>query len=100
MRDWTAAEREQLRRDVPRLGLAATVRGRTVQALAVEVLDLAAAGLARRHRFNESGRDEAIFLEPLRDIARSGRTAAEDMLEAYRGRWHGSVDPLFREFAY
>jgi glutamate--cysteine ligase len=98
--DWNAEERERLRRDVPRLGLAATIRGRTVQALAVEVLDLAAGGLARRRRFNDSGRDEAIFLETLRDIAVSGRTAAEDMLEAYHGRWHGSVDPLFKDYAY
>ncbi len=100
VRHWTAEERERLRRDVPRLGLAATIGGRSVQALAVEVLDLAAGGLTRRRRFNESGRDEAIFLETLRDIARSGRTAAEDMLEAYAGRWHGSVDPLFKDYAY
>ncbi len=100
VRGWTAEEREVLRREVPRLGLAATIRGRTVRDLAVEMLDLAGAGLARRRRVNESGRDESMFLDTLREIARSGRTPAEEMLEAYHGRWHNSVDPLFKEYAY
>jgi len=100
VRRWTAEERDDLRRDVARRGLGAAIRGRTVRALAVEVLGLAAGGLARRARFNESGRDETIFLDPLSAIAESGRTPAEEMLDAYRHRWGGSVDPLFREYVY
>ncbi|MBI5163420.1 MAG: glutamate--cysteine ligase, partial [Magnetospirillum sp.] len=97
---WSAEEREQLRRDVPRLGLNATIAGRSVREVASEVLGLAADGLKRRGRLNDSGRDETIFLDTLRAIAESGRTPAEEMLEAYHGRWHGSVDPLFKEYAY
>jgi glutamate--cysteine ligase len=36
----------------------------------------------------------------LQAIAESGRTPAEEMLDAYHGRWQGSVDPLFKEYAY
>jgi glutamate--cysteine ligase len=100
VKDWTDEDRERLRADVPRLGLKATVRGRTVQDLARDVLALSSGGLTRRKRVNESGRDESIFLDTLIAIAESGRTPAEEMLEAYHGRWHGSVDPLFREYAY
>jgi glutamate--cysteine ligase len=98
--DWTLAEREQLRADVPAQALAARIRGQTVRELAVKVLELAAGGLRRRGRLNDSGRDESIFLDTLKDIAQSGRTPAEEMLEAYHGRWGGSVDPIFREYAY
>ncbi|CAA7621606.1 glutamate--cysteine ligase [Magnetospirillum sp. UT-4] len=100
VKDWTLPEREALRADVPRLGLKASVRGRSLQDIGIEVLALSAEGLRRRHRLNDSGRDESIFLETLMAIAQSGRTAAEEMLESYHGRWQGSVDPLFAEYAY
>ncbi|MBC7950955.1 MAG: glutamate--cysteine ligase [Rhodospirillaceae bacterium] len=100
VKDWTIEEREQLRADVPRLGLKAQVRGTTVRDLSLEALRLSAQGLKNRRRFNDSGRDESIFLDTLQAIAESGRTPAEEMLEAYHGRWHDSVDPLFKEYAY
>jgi glutamate--cysteine ligase len=34
------------------------------------------------------------------EIAESGVTPAEELLELYRTRWKESVDPLFRECAY
>jgi glutamate--cysteine ligase len=41
------------------------------------------------------------FLTALRGIAESGRTPpAEEKLELFHGRWRGSVDPVFAEFAY
>ena len=100
VKGWSLAEREQLRADAPRLGLAARVDGRSLRDIAVEVLDLSAQGLRNRRRLNDSGRDESIFLDTLGAIAASGRTPAEEMLEAYGGRWHQSVDPLFSEYAY
>lgn len=100
VKDWTIEEREQLRADVPRLGLKATVRGTSVRDLSLEALRLSSQGLKNRRRFNDSGRDESIFLDTLQAIAESGRTPAEEMLEAYHGRWHDSVDPLFKEYAY
>ncbi|MBC7905857.1 MAG: glutamate--cysteine ligase [Rhodospirillaceae bacterium] len=100
VKDWTIEEREQLRADVPRLGLNAQVRGTSVRDLSVEALRLSTQGLKNRRRFNDSGRDESIFLDTLQAIAESGRTPAEEMLEAYHGRWHDSVDPLFKEYAY
>jgi len=99
-KDWTIEERERLRAEVPRLGLKAEVHGRRLQDIAREVLALSSEGLKRRARFNDSGRDESIFLDTLQAIAESGRTPAEEMLDAFHGRWQGSVDPIFKEFAY
>jgi glutamate--cysteine ligase len=44
--------------------------------------------------------NEASFLIPLFLIAEAGVTPAEVMLAAYKGRWKGSVDPIFTECAY
>jgi glutamate--cysteine ligase len=100
VRDWTLPERETLRADVPKLGLAARVRGRSLADIGTQVLALAQAGLQNRRRYSESGRDEAIYLDPLLATLQSGRSPAEDMLDAFHGRWQGSVDPLFKEYAY
>ncbi|MGH6926715.1 MAG: glutamate--cysteine ligase, partial [Dongiaceae bacterium] len=97
---WTMAEREQLRGDVPRSALKAKFRGRTVQALAKDVLAIARAGLQRRAAPDKRGRDESRFLDILDEIAASGRCPAEEKLALYNGRWNGSVDPVFTEFAY
>jgi glutamate--cysteine ligase len=91
---WTAEEREALRREVPRGALATKFRGGTVRDVAVRCLDIARGGLERR------GEDEAHFLNELREIAASGRTPADELVDLYNGPWGKSVDPMFREKMY
>src|SRR5262249_35669502 len=52
VKDWSAAERQTLRDEVPRLGFKAVIRGRSVRDLATDTLRLARSGLARRARFD------------------------------------------------
>src|SRR5258705_517624 len=54
IKNWTAAERQKLRDDVPKIGFAATIAGRTVLQLATATLALAEQGLARRRLLNGS----------------------------------------------
>jgi glutamate--cysteine ligase len=100
VKDWTAAERQALRDDVPRLGFKAAIRGRDVLSLARETLALARAGLARRKRLDPYGADETRYLKPLDELVDRGETAAEELLRHYHGRWGGSVDPIYTEYAY
>jgi glutamate--cysteine ligase len=99
-RDWSMEERLKLREDVPRLGLQATIRRRTVQEIALEVIELAREGLVARGRLNAAGDNETGFLAPLQDVAVSGVTPAQRKLKLYHGEWGGSVDPVFTECAY
>ncbi|MBT8048019.1 MAG: glutamate--cysteine ligase [Xanthomonadales bacterium] len=99
-RDWSMEERLKLREEVPRLGLRATVRGRTVQSLALELIELASAGLKARARLNAAGDNETGFLGPLQQVAESGITPAERKLNLYHGEWGGSVDPVFTTCSY
>jgi glutamate--cysteine ligase len=98
--DWSMEERLKLRHDVPRLGLKAEIRGRTVQDIAGEVLDLAYRGLTARARLNGAGDNETGFLSPLRQVVESGETPAERKLRLYNGAWKESVDPVFFECSY
>ena len=99
-RDWSLEERLELRRDVPRLGLEARIRGRSVRELAGEVIELARNGLIARKRLNAAGDNETGFLSPLQEVADSGITPAERKLKLYEGEWDHSVDPIFTECAY
>lgn len=100
VRDWSMEERLQLRVDAPRLGLKASIRDRSLQSVALEVLEMASNGLTARNRLGASGENETGFLEPLFANARAGLTPAENKLELYHGRWNKSVDPVFEEAAY
>ncbi|TAK99685.1 MAG: glutamate--cysteine ligase [Rhodospirillaceae bacterium] len=100
VKGWTAAERQELHDAVPTRALKATIRGRTVQDIANEVLVLSQAGLRRRGRLNASGKDETMFLAPLQEIAASGITPAESMLAAYGAAWGGDVTKAYEAYSY
>ncbi|HXJ20255.1 MAG TPA: glutamate-cysteine ligase family protein [Polyangia bacterium] len=70
------AEREALRREVPRAGMAARLGTRTVRDLAVELVRIADAALTQL----PGGQGDRKLLEPLRERAESGRAPADDLL--------------------
>ena len=100
VKDFTMAERNALRDGVPKHALKLPFRGATVRELALDALKIAGNGLARRNRLNAGGATEAVFLEPLLEFAMANETPAERKLALFHGAWGGSVDPVFREFAY
>jgi glutamate--cysteine ligase len=100
VKTWSAAERQKLRDDVPKLGFTAEIRGRNVLTLAQETLRLCAKGLQRRRKLDRNGRDETRYLRPLEESIARGITPAEELLEKYNGEWNGSVEPIFDEYAY
>src|SRR5580700_2337069 len=100
VKPWTAQERQSLRDEVPRLGFKAAIRGRDLRSLAGETLALSRAGLKRRGRLDPYGADETRYLVPLETFVEHGHTPAEELLEKFHGPWGGSVDPVFKEYAY
>ena len=100
VKGWSANEREQLRADVPKVALKASIAGRSVQDIARDVLALSRAGLKRRAFLDDAGRDETRHLAYAEEIVVSGRTVAERLLERYHGEWKGSVLPAFKEYVF
>jgi glutamate--cysteine ligase len=100
VKDWTAAERQKLRDEVPRRGFAATVAGQSVLQLAKTTIALAENGLARRRRLDARGQDERRYLRPIEDYVARGITPADELLTKFHGPWEGSVEPVFKEYAY
>ena len=100
VKDWTSAERDCARASAPRLGLAATLAGKSLGAVAAEALAISRAGLQARARRDRTGRDETVYLQPLEAIVAAGRTRAEERLTDYEGPWRNSVEPAFESCTF
>ncbi|NTZ42478.1 glutamate--cysteine ligase [Altererythrobacter sp. SALINAS58] len=97
VKDWTMAEREDLRNAVPRLALDAEIPGgRKLRDLGRDVLAIARQGLTARARFNASGDNETGFLETLDEIVASGKVPAQQLLDKFHGEWNGDISRVYK----
>ncbi|MGB3455211.1 MAG: glutamate--cysteine ligase [Litorimonas sp.] len=100
VKDWTAEERQALREAVPGQGFDAVIRGRTVQDIASDTLDIARAGLNRRARMNGHGENESVFLQPLDQMTREGCSNADRLIGLYHGAWGGDISRCYTDCVY
>ena len=68
--------------------------------IAGQVLDIAHAGLAARARLSRSGENETGFLDPLREVVRSGKVPAQVLLDRYNGAWAGDLTRVYDEASF
>lgn len=102
VKDWTAEQREMVRRTAPVLGLRTPLpNGKgNLQTLALEILKISRYGLKARAQLSTSGDDETGFLEELQQIAETGHTPAERLLKRYQEVWKGDISQAFTECAF
>jgi glutamate--cysteine ligase len=105
IKDWTHADHEYLRANVPAKALGTAFKGGTVMDVAKQMVDLSSDGLQRRARINSTGEDERIFLSPLKIILERGHTVAEEMLKRYyrpqsEGGWGENIDRIFEDYSF
>ncbi|MFN3776869.1 glutamate--cysteine ligase [Sphingomonas parapaucimobilis] len=101
VKGWSLNERQALRDSVPELALDAPLPGGgRLRDIAGEVLDIAHAGLAARGRVNGAGDNETGFLDPLREIVRSGKVPAQVLLDRYHGEWGGDISRVYGEASF
>ncbi|MBL8553070.1 MAG: glutamate--cysteine ligase [Phenylobacterium sp.] len=97
---WKIEDHERLRADVARRGLKAEIAGRSVQDVAKDMVAIAKSGLKNRNRLSAGLVDESNYLSELEQIADSGVTPAERLLELYHGAWKGDASRVFGDLAY
>ncbi len=74
---------------VPSQALKAPFRNGTVQDLAKKVLALSRQGLQARNLQEEK------YLQPLEEIANSGITCADRLLQQYTNEWDEDIDKVY-----
>ena len=92
--DWTSEEREYLRTAVTKDALQTPFRDGTVQDVAIEMVRIAKEGLTRR------GANEENFVDGLMDMATSGVTRADEMLDKYVNKWGMNIDKVYDDYVF
>lgn len=97
IKPWTQAQREQIRQDVPKLGLATPLDRSNLYDYAAQAVGIAEAGLVRRNRLNAAGKDETIHLAPLEETIRLAQSPAKRWRAKLTGEWGGDITRIFTE---
>ena len=100
VKDWTAEEREQMRRDVPKMGLQTPFRNTTLQDLAAQTLEISRSGLNARAQLNAHGENETIFLQELDEFVKTGKSNADVLIEKFKGEWDGDILRAYTDCRY
>jgi glutamate--cysteine ligase len=101
VKHWTLEERQLLRDTVPEYGLSAPIPGgKQLRDIAGAVLDIAHGGLRARGRLDAAGGNETRFLDPLREVVRTGKVPAELLLEKYHGEWSGNIRRVYEDMRF
>jgi glutamate--cysteine ligase len=99
-KDWTVEEMAAMRDTVPQRALKTPFRTGTVQDLAKRMVAIAAEGLKRRAIPDRVDLDESPYLDELQEIAESGVSPAERLIEKFETEWQGDIDRVFADLAY
>ena len=92
--DWTSEEREFLRSAVTKEGLQTPFRDGTVQDVAIEMVRISKEGLTRR------GANEENFVDELMEMAVSGRSSADALLDDYVNKWGMDIDRIYKQLSF
>ncbi len=97
-RNWQIGAVQQLRTDVPRLGMSAIIDNQNVFSIARQLVTWSVQGLRRRaRRVNGVGPDESRYLDQLVNIVDIEQTEAERLLYLFNGHWDEDIAPVFNE---
>ncbi len=94
-KNWSEKTREDARVQAIHKGLQGELEGRAMLDIAKEMVEIAREGLNKRNIKNASGNNETTYLEVLDDRLASGKTAADRLLDLYKGEWRGDTNKIF-----
>ena len=100
IKNWKLEEIIQLNKDVQRYGLKSKLRGKKIQNICIEILKLAQKGLSLRNCLNKNKENEEYFLSTLFEIANSGVTPAEKLINRYINENNNCSNQKFLDNSY
>jgi glutamate--cysteine ligase len=102
VKTWTPETREKLRVEAADKGLNGKVGNIRISELAKEVVEIANEGLKARSipSYNSKYIDETHFLDEIKEVVDSKRTAADKLIELYHNDWCGDISKVFDQHSY
>ncbi len=100
VKDWTEAERQTLREQVPTHGLQTPFRETNLNEIAKRVLEIAREGLNARARLNAHGENETVFLQDLDTMVSAGTSNADRLIAKFNTDWDGDISQTYQDCIY
>jgi glutamate--cysteine ligase len=97
---WSFSDCSSLYADVTRSSMKARLKGIPVLELARELGSIAEEGLRRQAVLDGEGRDERLYLEPVRELLSAGRAPAQVIAERWSGPWKEQMAPLVADSGF
>jgi len=94
VKNWSIESIQKIRAQVPELALKAEYGNLKVQQIVKDLIEISTKGLANR-KLELGIDDESIYLEPIVEIAESGVTQADRLLDKYYHEWNEDIHKLF-----
>lgn len=85
----------EVQHQAAKVGLKAQAGKLSLLEMARQLMQIAEGGLNRLNVKNSAGENEVQYLAPLQEIAATGKTRAERLLDSWEGEWNRSLEPLF-----
>ncbi len=89
----------KLNNDVCKMGMNATINGKTLWILGEEILDIAQNGL-RNRVLAHGGKDEGSFLQPLIERISNKRTLASELANKFEIKWKNDFSKFYDDFNF
>ncbi|MDP2586527.1 MAG: glutamate-cysteine ligase family protein [Candidatus Komeilibacteria bacterium] len=100
-KDWEFKDIKKLKQEVVKTALQTPFRDKKIVDWAKQVLEIATDGLKKQAVLDVDGRDESIYLQPLKEIIMvRGISPAAYALERWEGEWNGEISKLTDWCAY
>ena len=88
-----------LNNDVCKMGMNATINGKTLWILGEEIMDIAQNGLQKR-AVAHGGQDESSFLLPLIELIFKKRTLASELANKFESKWKNNFSTFYDDFNF
>jgi glutamate--cysteine ligase len=98
---WSHGDFMQLRGDAAKLGLQATIDGKSALDIATDFIEMAEMALKKDRIRNIQNLDESIYLDPIKEFVLIHRKSpAEWLVENWHGKWRKSFYPVIDWLQY
>jgi glutamate--cysteine ligase len=98
IKDWSQEDRDNLRRDVPKLGFQTSIRGLKAVDIAEQILMLSRQGLKNRARKNLISSDETGYLDILQELTKDRQNESDNLLSQVANDKDFTMQSLFNAY--
>tara|TARA_B100000927_G_scaffold113631_1_gene91905 strand:+ start:66 stop:1454 length:1389 start_codon:yes stop_codon:yes gene_type:complete len=100
IKDWDLETLYSLRFNAAKYGLDSKIDGIDILNLSRKVLEISREGLKRRNILNDNSNSEDIYLKPLDNFLKNGKSPSDELIEKFLNNWDKKVVNMYKEYTF